>query len=126
MSDGGWVATHEDITERQQAEARIVFMARHDALTRLPNRVLFHERLEHAVDLLGRGTSCAILCLDLDHFKLVNDTLGHPAGDGLLQAAAERLQACVREVDTLARLGGDEFAIIQTWAGTARGCGASR
>jgi diguanylate cyclase (GGDEF)-like protein len=113
MPDGGWVATHEDITERQQAEARIVFMARHDALTRLPNRVLFHERLEHAIDLLGRGTSCAILCLDLDHFKLVNDTLGHSIGDGLLQAAAERLQACVREVDTLARLGGDEFAIVQ-------------
>jgi diguanylate cyclase (GGDEF)-like protein len=113
MPDGGWVATHEDITERQQAEARIVFMARHDALTRLPNRVLFHERLEYAIDLLGRGTRCAILCLDLDHFKLVNDTLGHPIGDGLLQAAAERLQACLREVDTLARLGGDEFAIIQ-------------
>jgi diguanylate cyclase (GGDEF)-like protein len=113
MADGGWVATHEDITLRQQAEARIVFMARHDALTRLPNRVLFQERLEQAIDLLGRGTGCAILCLDLDHFKLVNDTLGHPIGDGLLQAAAERLQACVREVDTLARLGGDEFAIIQ-------------
>ncbi len=113
MPDGGWVATHEDITERQQAEASIVFMARHDALTRLPNRMLFHERLEHAMDMVGRGVGCAILGLDLDRFKLVNDTLGHPVGDGLLKAVADRLQACIREVDTLARLGGDEFAIIQ-------------
>jgi diguanylate cyclase (GGDEF)-like protein len=113
MPDGGWVATHEDITERQEAEARIVFMARHDALTRLPNRVLFHERLEQAIEIAGRGHGCAVLCLDLDHFKLVNDMLGHLVGDGLLQAAANRLQACVREVDTLARLGGDEFAIVQ-------------
>ncbi len=113
MPDGGWVATHEDITERQEAEARIVFMARHDALTKLPNRNLFHERLEQAIGRVGRGSGCAVLCLDLDHFKRVNDLLGHPAGDGLLQAAANRLQACIREVDTLARLGGDEFAIIQ-------------
>jgi diguanylate cyclase (GGDEF)-like protein len=113
MPDGGWVATHQDITERQQAEAKIVFMARHDALTQLPNRVMFHERLEQAMELVGRGAECAVLCLDLDHFKIINDTLGHPIGDGLLQAAADRLQACVRETDTLARLGGDEFAIIQ-------------
>ena len=113
MPDGGYVATHEDITDRRQAEARVVFLARHDALTQLPNRVLFHERLDQAVEMIGRGNGCAVLFLDLDHFKLVNDTLGHPVGDALLQAAAERLQACVREVDTLARLGGDEFAIIQ-------------
>jgi diguanylate cyclase (GGDEF)-like protein len=113
MPDGGWVATHDDITERKQAEASLVFMSRHDALTRLPNRVLFYERLEQALGLAGRGTGCAVLCLDLDHFKLVNDTLGHPAGDDLLRAAAERLQDCVRGVDTVARLGGDEFAIIQ-------------
>jgi diguanylate cyclase (GGDEF)-like protein len=113
MPDGGWVATHEDVTERTQAETDLVFMARHDALTRLANRVLFHERLQHALDLSARGNGCAVLCVDLDHFKLVNDTLGHPIGDGLLQAAADRLQACVREVDTVARLGGDEFAIIQ-------------
>ena len=113
MPDGGWVATHEDITEREQAEANIVFMARHDALTRLPNRVLFQERLEQALSLAGRGTESAVLCLDLDRFKLVNDTLGHLVGDGLLKAAADRLQACLREVDTVARLGGDEFAVIQ-------------
>jgi diguanylate cyclase (GGDEF)-like protein len=113
MPEGGWVATHEDITERQQSEASLLFMARHDALTKLPNRVLFQERMEQAIALAGRGTRFALLCLDLDNFKQVNDTLGHPAGDGLLVAAAERLQACVREGDTLARLGGDEFAIIQ-------------
>lgn len=113
MPDGGWVATHEDITERKQAEAKMVYMAQHDALTRLPNRVLFQERLEQAMALAGRGGGCAVLCLDLDRFKLVNDTLGHAAGDSLLQATADRLQACVREVDTVARLGGDEFAIVQ-------------
>ena len=113
MPDGGWVATHEDITERRRAEASILYMARHDALTRLPNRVMFQERLEQAIELADRGKGYAVLCLDLDHFKLVNDTLGHPVGDGLLRSAAERLQACVRQVDTVARLGGDEFAIIQ-------------
>jgi diguanylate cyclase (GGDEF)-like protein len=113
MADGGWVVTHEDITERKQAEADLVFMARHDALTRLPNRAMFQERLEDAMNMAGRGNKSAILCVDLDHFKLVNDTLGHPVGDGLLQAAADRLQACIRAVDTVARLGGDEFAIIQ-------------
>jgi diguanylate cyclase (GGDEF)-like protein len=113
MLDGGWVATHEDITERQQAEASIVFMARHDALTKLPNRVLFRERMEQAIALVGREAEFSVMCLDLDNFKLVNDTMGHPVGDGLLVAVADRLSACVREVDTVARLGGDEFAIIQ-------------
>jgi diguanylate cyclase (GGDEF)-like protein len=111
--DGGWVATHEDITERQQAEESIAFMARHDALTRLPNRVLFRERMEQAIAMAGRGTEFAVICFDLDNFKQVNDTLGHPVGDGLLVAVSDRLRTCVREVDTLARLGGDEFAIIQ-------------
>jgi diguanylate cyclase (GGDEF)-like protein len=113
MPDGGWVATHEDVTERQKAEASIAFLAQHDALTRLANRVLFNERLEQAIAMAGRGSEFAVICLDLDHFKTVNDTLGHPVGDGLLQAVADRLQACVREGDTVARLGGDEFAIIQ-------------
>jgi diguanylate cyclase (GGDEF)-like protein len=113
MSDGGWVATHEDVTERQQAEASIVFMARHDALTKLPNRVLFRERMEQAITMAGRGTEFSVMCLDLDNFKQINDTMGHPIGDGLLVAVADRLTACVREVDTVARLGGDEFAIIQ-------------
>lgn len=113
LPNGGWVTTHEDVTERRRAEASIVFLARHDALTRIPNRVLFHERLEQAIEMAVRGSGCAVLCLDLDRFKLVNDTLGHPVGDGLLRAASDRLQACVREVDTVARFGGDEFAILQ-------------
>jgi diguanylate cyclase (GGDEF)-like protein len=113
MLDGGWVATHEDVTERHQAEASIAFLAQHDTLTRLANRALFNDRLEQAIVMAGRGSEFAVICLDLDHFKAVNDTLGHPVGDGLLQAVADRLQACVREGDTVARLGGDEFAIIQ-------------
>jgi diguanylate cyclase (GGDEF)-like protein len=113
MADGGWVATHEDVTERQRDEASLVFMARHDALTKLPNRILFRERIEQALDMAARGSQFAVFCLDLDKFKQVNDTMGHPAGDGLLVAVADRLQGCVREGDTVARLGGDEFAILQ-------------
>jgi diguanylate cyclase (GGDEF)-like protein len=116
--DGGWVTTHEDITERRCAEAKVVFMARHDALTQLPNRVLFQERLMQAIAMTRHGSECALLCLDLDGFKAVNDTLGHPVGDGLLRAVADRLLAAVREVDTVARLGGDEFAIVQVGLGT--------
>jgi diguanylate cyclase (GGDEF)-like protein len=113
-SDGGWVATYEDVTERRQAEAKIIHMARHDMLTGLPNRVLFHEQLEQSLKWIRRGEHLALLYLDLDHFKSVNDTLGHPVGDELLKAVAVRLRRCVRETDTVARLGGDEFAIIQT------------
>src|SRR3569833_1410957 len=112
-SDGGWLTTCEDVTEQHQAESKITFMARHDALTQLPNRILLAERIELAIAQVGRGAGFSILCLDLDNFKQVNDTLGHPVGDELLCAVAERLGACVREVDTVARLGGDEFAIIQ-------------
>jgi len=112
-AEGGWVATYEDVTERQRIEKQAVFLARHDGLTRLPNRVLFHERVEQALAQVGRGARAAVLCLDLDQFKAVNDTLGHPIGDSLLQAVADRLQACVREVDTVACLGGDEFAVVQ-------------
>jgi diguanylate cyclase (GGDEF)-like protein/PAS domain S-box-containing protein len=110
----GWLATHEDITERKQAEEQIAHMARHDALTDLPNRVLLRERLEHELKRVKRGECLAVLCLDLDHFKGVNDTLGHPIGDELLKVVAERLRRCTREPDTIARLGGDEFAIIMT------------
>ncbi len=113
VRDGGWVATFEDITDRRRAEAQILFMARHDALTSLPNRVLFNERMDQALAQAGRQQPFAVLCLDLDHFKAVNDTLGHLVGDQLLRQVAERLQGCVREVDTVARLGGDEFAVVQ-------------
>ena len=112
-ADGGWIDTYEDVTERRTAEAQISFMARHDALTRIPNRTLFGERLDIALAQLGRGSGFAVLCLDLDRFKQVNDTFGHPGGDELLRQVADRLQACVREVDTVSRLGGDEFAIVQ-------------
>jgi diguanylate cyclase (GGDEF)-like protein/PAS domain S-box-containing protein len=112
-ADGGWVATYEDVTERQKAEAKIMHMARHDALTNLPNRLLFREKMEQA---LNRGEQLAILFIDLDRFKSVNDTLGHPVGDALLCAVTQRLQMAVRGADTVARLGGDEFAIIQIGA----------
>ena len=114
MPDGGWVATYEDITERRLAEAQIAHMAHHDALSGLPNRVLFRERLEQEIRRLEHlGGWLAVLCLDLDNFKNVNDTLGHPAGDLLLQAVAQRLRGCVRDGDMVARLSGDEFAILQ-------------
>ena len=123
---GGWVATFEDITKRRGAEAHVRYMAHHDALTGLPNRTQFTERL---VDILARlrgesrledhrpasAAACrliAVLCLDLDHFKDVNDTLGHAAGDMLLRLLAERIGGCLRSEDTLARLGGDEFAVL--------------
>ena len=110
----GWLLTMEDITERTLVEARISHMAHHDALTGLPNRVRFHERLSEAVARSRRGEASAILFLDLDHFKAVNDTLGHPIGDALLREVANRLRTEVRETDMVARLGGDEFAIVQT------------
>ncbi len=113
LIDGGWVATHEDITERRQVEASLAFMARHDALTELPNRTLFGERLEQGIESAGSGIVCALLCLDLDRFKVINDTLGHPVGDALLRAVARRLVSASRATDTVARLGGDEFAIVQ-------------
>ena len=113
-ADGGWVATYEDITERRQAEAKIMHMARHDALTNLPNRMLFRDKMEQS---LSRGDKLAVMFLDLDRFKSVNDTLGHPVGDALLCAVTERLQRVVRSADTVARLGGDEFAIVQAMRG---------
>ena len=114
-ADGGWVATHEDITERHRADALIAHMARHDALTNLPNRIVFEQKLGEALIRLGRyGESFAVMLFDLDRFKTVNDTLGHPTGDALLRAVAERVLPCVRELDAVVRLGGDEFAILQT------------
>jgi diguanylate cyclase (GGDEF)-like protein/PAS domain S-box-containing protein len=113
MRNGYTVTTHQDITEQRRSEAKIVHMAMHDALTGLPNRVLFNERLEQALGRVNRGEIAAVHLLDLDHFKNVNDTLGHPAGDKLLKMVTERLQTLVRGADTVARMGGDEFAILQ-------------
>ena len=114
MTDGGFVVTFEDITERRRTEEKIAHMAHYDALTELPNRTLFYEKMdEFFIRASQQGGSFAILSLDLDHFKSVNDTLGHQIGDRLLQAAAERMRGCIRDTDIVARLGGDEFAILQ-------------
>ncbi|MCA1549308.1 EAL domain-containing protein [Bradyrhizobium sp. BRP19] len=113
MAGGGWVATHLDVTEQRRSEAKITYMAEHDALTELPNRVLLKARLEPALaDTRGGNLHLAVLLLDLDRFKEVNDTLGHPAGDLLLRSVAARLLDCIRETTFVARLGGDEFAIV--------------
>jgi diguanylate cyclase (GGDEF)-like protein len=109
-----WLITFDDITERRLAEDKITHMARHDALTGLPNRVSFRDKLGEAVARSQRGESCAVLYLDLDHFKAVNDTLGHPAGDALLRDVTLRLLTHTRKADTVARLGGDEFAVVQS------------
>lgn len=123
---GGWVATFEDITERRRAEASVRYMAHHDVLTGLPNRALFTVHLERTLARLcgeislddyrtpsaGGDWLAAVLLLDLDRFKTVNDTLGHAAGDELLKLVSGRIAGCLRSEDTLARLGGDEFAVI--------------
>lgn len=113
LPDLGWVATHEDITEQRQAEIKIAHMAHHDALTDLANRVLLNERLESALATFRDGEMIAVHHLDLDQFKAVNDTFGHPAGDQLLKIVAERLRGLVRTTDTIARMGGDEFVVLQ-------------
>jgi diguanylate cyclase (GGDEF)-like protein len=116
MASGGWVATHEDITERRRAEAQIAQLAHYDALTGLCNRSRFQEELQQLETRVKRGERFALFCLDLDAFKEVNDSLGHPIGDLLLKAVASRLRDCVRESDVVARLGGDEFAILHIGA----------
>ena len=116
MSGGGRVATHKDITERRKTEAKIAYMALHDALTDLPNRSMLYEQLRQMLARSRRGEHSAVLYLDLDHFKDVNDAHGHSVGDLLLKSVADRLRQCVRDADTVARLGGDEFAIMQVGA----------
>ena len=111
----GWVVTLEDVSARKASEARADELARLDPLTGLPNRLLLRERLAEALARLQRnGEACALLLIDLDRFKPVNDTLGHPIGDALLAKVADRLRSTVRPTDTVARIGGDEFIILQT------------
>ena len=114
LPDGGWVDIQEDITERRKAEKRITWLAHHDPLTQTANRIYFADELNHALKTLHSGGGFALHWIDLDHFKEVNDELGHPAGDALLKSVASRLRHAVRTDDLVARLGGDEFAVIQT------------
>jgi diguanylate cyclase (GGDEF)-like protein len=117
LPNGGVLRTFTDITERKRNADKIAHMAHHDALTGLANRVLLRDRMEGELARQRRGgEGFALLLIDLDRFKYVNDTLGHSSGDVLLRQVAERLQACVRDVDVVARLGGDEFAVMQSGA----------
>ena len=112
-SVGSIVFSARDVTERKRLEAELAHRALHDSLTGLPNRVLLMDRLAHALARVGRdGERVAVLFLDLDRFKTVNDRLGHDAGDELLAAVAQRLRGCLRAKDTAARLGGDEFVVL--------------
>jgi diguanylate cyclase (GGDEF)-like protein/PAS domain S-box-containing protein len=120
------IAVIEDVTERKKAEQRIAFLAHHDALTGLANRAAFAQKIEEAAARRRRrGEPFTVLLLDLDRFKQVNDTLGHPAGDSLLTDVATRLKSLLRETDVLARLGGDEFAIIQAGEANQREAASS-
>jgi diguanylate cyclase (GGDEF)-like protein len=112
-ADGGWVATHTDVTDLRRAEKKLSHLAGHDVLTGLPNRRRFHECIDQALQQESASKDLAVLFLDLDKFKAVNDTLGHAAGDELLKTVSARLLACVRQGDVVCRLGGDEFAILQ-------------
>jgi len=113
MENGGTVLIVEDITERKTAEAKISHMARFDAVTGLPNRSFFHDQLDNALRATRALDSCAVLFIDLDQFKQVNDTLGHPVGDRLLTSVADRLRGIVSPTDTVARFGGDEFVVFR-------------
>jgi PAS domain-containing protein len=123
-ADGGWVATHTDVTELRRAEKQLLHLAGHDALTGLPNRRRFRKCIKKVLRQEAPKKDAAILFLDLDRFKAVNDSLGHAAGDELLKAVAERLLACVEPQDTVCRLGGDEFAILQVSAKQPEGADA--
>lgn len=118
MPNGGWIGTHEDVTQREEAAEKIQYAAHHDTLTGLGNRTLFNSKLEEALHkAVTAGTHADLLLLDLDKFKPVNDTYGHDAGDELLKMVADRLRDCVRSSDLIARLGGDEFGIILSGTG---------
>jgi len=113
---GGWVATYEDTTERRAAEARLTHMAQHDQLTGLANRAVFQEHMRRVLGHAPADSAVAVLCLDLDRFKAVNDALGHAAGDTVLRTVAQRLRECTRDTDLIVRIGGDEFVIVQAAA----------
>ncbi|MGL3109352.1 bifunctional diguanylate cyclase/phosphodiesterase [Bradyrhizobium sp. BR 1432] len=114
LADGGWVATHEDITERRRTEERITHLAHYNALTDLPNRAMFHEHLREELGAIADGEEIAVHYIDIDEFKGVNDALGHLVGDELLKSVAQSLRRCAGPMDFVARLGGDEFAIVQS------------
>ncbi|MDB5617013.1 MAG: GGDEF-domain containing protein [Tardiphaga sp.] len=114
LNDGGWVTTHEDVTDLKRSEQQVEHLAHYDVLTGLPNCALFRERLAAEIGRTEHGEKFALLYLDIDEFKDINDSLGHPVGDEFLRQLAERLRVCVSEAGFIARLGGDEFAIIQT------------
>jgi diguanylate cyclase (GGDEF)-like protein len=113
LEGGGFVTTYLDVTDQRRTQALVAHMAHHDALTNLPNRALFRDRLQQATARARRGETMALLYLDLDRFKPVNDSFGHAVGDALLKAVADRMRATARDTDTVARLGGDEFAVVQ-------------
>jgi diguanylate cyclase (GGDEF)-like protein len=112
-ASGGFVATHQDVTEQRRSEARIAYLAHHDRLTGLPNRMWLKEQLGEALDCARRGDLVAVHALDLEHFRSVNDSLGHQIGDALLATAAERLKRGLRDTDIVGRVGGDEFVIVE-------------
>jgi diguanylate cyclase (GGDEF)-like protein len=114
LSTGGGVTIHMDVTEKRNSEKQIAFLAHHDALTGLANRVQLREHIEKSLKHAERGERFSVLCLDLDHFKDVNDTLGHSIGDALLCAVSRRLRELVRDSDLVSRTGGDEFSIVQS------------
>ena len=118
LQGGGFVTTYLDVTEQRKTQEMVAHMAHHDALTDLPNRTLFRDRLEQALARVQRGEQIALHYLDLDRFKPVNDSHGHAVGDQLLRAVAGRLNRIKRDTDTVARLGGDEFVFIQSGIGS--------
>lgn len=112
MADGAWVTMHKDITELHSMQAELAHQAYHDALTGLPNRNFFYQRLGQAFETLHAGGSFAVLCLDLDGFKAINDSMGHASGDNLLRQVAARLSDCTGDTGVVGRMGGDEFAVL--------------
>ncbi|MBL4733204.1 MAG: PAS-domain containing protein [Rhizobiaceae bacterium] len=113
LAGSGFLTTYRDVTEHRESQEKIAYMAHHDALTDLPNRLLFQDRLKHAIAQAERGYNMALHCIDLDKFKPVNDNYGHAVGDQLLKQVAERFRSIKRDTDTIARVGGDEFMLIQ-------------